>query len=205
MRFPLTSLQKLLLPLGAVLFDFLFWQEQTGLNLLLYTLFVVVAVVATLPRHAPVWRSGYFQMALVGTLLSAGLVALYGSFVAKLACVASLTMMLGYVNQPDVKLVAYALFTALGNLGRAVPAVINQLEPPQSTNLWMRRVRFYARLFLIPVGLLVLFHVLFSLANPRYDALTASFLAMVGDWFAWVFEQLSVPHVLFFLLGSTLR
>ncbi|OUJ75449.1 hypothetical protein BXP70_05405 [Hymenobacter crusticola] len=187
-----------------MLFDFLFWQEQTGLNLLLYTLFVVGAVLATLPRHAPVWRSGYFQLALVGTLLSGGLVVLYGSFVAKLACVASLAMVLGYVNQPDLKLVAYALLTSLGNLGRAVPAVVNQLEPPRQASLRLKRTWFYVRLFLVPLGLLVLFHVLFSLANPRYEALTASFLTLLGDWFARVFEQISVPHVLFFLLGLAL-
>jgi len=201
MRFPLTSLQKLLLPLGAIIFDFLFWQEQTGLNLLLYTLFVVGASLATLPRHAPVWRSGYFRLALAGTLLSGGLVVLYGSFVAKLACVASLAMVLGYINQPDLKLVAYALFTALGNLGRAVPAVVNQLEPPQHTSVRLKRVWFYGRLFVVPLGVLVLFHVLFSLANPRYDALTASFLTTLGDWLAHLFAQLSIPHLFFFLLG----
>ena len=204
MRFPLTSLQKLLLPLGAVLFDFLFWQEQAGLNLLIYTLFVVAAVLVTLPRHAPVWRSGYFRIALAGTLLSAGLVALYGSFVAKLACVASLATMLGYVNQPDLKLVAYALLTTLGNLVRAVPAVVSQLDPPQHTSVRLKRTWFYVRLLLVPVGLLVLFHVLFSLANPRYDALADSFFAVLGDWLARLFEQLSVLHVLFFLLGLAL-
>ncbi|GGE95572.1 DUF4153 domain-containing protein [Hymenobacter cavernae] len=204
MRFPLTSLQKLLLPLGAVLFDFLFWQQQAGLNLLLYTMFVVGAVLAGLPRHAPVWRSGYFKAALSGTLLSGALVALYGSFVAKLACVVSLAMVLGYVNQPDLKLVAYALLTALGNLGRAVPALLKQWEPPQHTSVRLKRVWFYSRLLLVPVGLLVLFHVLFSVANPRYDALAARFFTVLGEWLAQVFEQISVPHLLFFLLGLAL-
>jgi hypothetical protein len=165
---------------------------------------VLGAVLVGLPRHAPVWRSGYFRATLGGTLLSGMLVAVYGSFVAKLACVVSLTMVLGYVNQPDLKLVAYALLTALSNLGRAVPAMLNQLEPPQHTSVRLKRLWFYGRLLLVPVGLLGLFHVLFSVANPRYDALATRFLAFLSEWVSRVLEQISVPHLLFFLLGLVL-
>ena len=64
--FPLTALQKLLLPVGAVLFDGLFWHERMALNMLIYTLLVVGGVGAGLPRHAPQWRSGYFWLDAAG-------------------------------------------------------------------------------------------------------------------------------------------
>ena len=201
---PLTILQKLLIPLGAVLFDVLFWQQGVGLNLALYTGFVVAATLAGLPRHAAVWRSGYFWLLLAGTLLSAGGVAWTGSGAAQLACVASLVILLGYVNQPHLKLVLYALLTALAGATRVVPGLLPYLRlPGGGTGRWAR-TRFYGRLLVVPLVVLVLFHVLFSIANPRYDALTAAVLTRVGEWLAALLPALSPLRVLFFGVGLVL-
>ncbi|RPD50207.1 DUF4173 domain-containing protein [Hymenobacter sediminis] len=203
----LTALQKLLLPTGAVLFDVLFWNQEVGLNLALYTLFVVGATLAGLPRYAAVWRSGYFWLMLAGTALSAGCVLVLGSGAAKLACVASMIMLLGYVNQPHLKLVAFALLTAVGGAARALPGFLPYLWPSRqeagASNKW-RRTRFYGRLLLLPILIVVGFHILFSLANPRYDQLATAVFARVGEWLAALLPAISVGHVLFFVLGLTL-
>jgi Domain of unknown function (DUF4173) len=200
---PLTALQKLLIPAGAVLFDVLFWNQETGLNLALYTLFVVVATLAGLPRHAAAWRSGYFRLLLAGTLLSAGTVVWYGSGAAALACVASLTMLLGYVNQPHLKLVAYALLTAVAGAARVLPGLLTYLRLPADKGNWAR-TRFYGRLLVLPVLVLGVFHVLFVLANPVYARLTDTVLTNLGEWLAALLPAISVPHLLFFLLGLAL-
>ena len=201
---PLTALQKLLLPLGAVLFDVLFWHRGAGLNLALYTLFVVAATLAGLPRHAPVWRSGYFRLLLAGTLLSAGCVAWYGSGAAQLACVASLMLLLGFVNQPHLKLVASALLTALGGAVRVLPALLPYLHLLQGGAGRWARTRFYGRLLMLPLLILGVFHVLFVLANPRYSALVGAVLDRLGEWLAALWPNFSLPHLLFFLLGLVL-
>ncbi|GGG31846.1 DUF4153 domain-containing protein [Hymenobacter glacieicola] len=201
---PLTSLQKALLPLGAVLFDVLFWNQEVGLNLSLYTLFVVAATLAGLPRHAAVWRSGYFWLMLGGTLLSVGCVLLLGSGAAKLACVASLVLVLGYVNQPHLKLLAFALLTSLVSAARVVPGLLPYLRLPSGGMGRWSRTRFYGRLLLMPLVVLGVFHLLFSMANPRYAALAAVALATVGEWLAALLPAISVPHLLFFLVGLVL-
>ncbi|RSK51435.1 DUF4153 domain-containing protein [Hymenobacter rigui] len=197
----LTALQKLLIPAGAVLFDVLFWNQETGLNLALYTVFVLVATGLGQPRQAAVWRSGYFWLMVAGTVISAGCVVWYGSGAARLACVASLLMVLGYVNQPHLKLVAYALLTALVSAVRVLPHLVPSLSLPQgSANRWPR-VRFYGRLLLLPLGVLGVFHVLFVLANPHYEALTDTLFQKLGEWLLALWPAFSVPHLLFFLLG----
>ncbi|WP_426492970.1 DUF4173 domain-containing protein [Hymenobacter sp. 102] len=201
---PLTALQKLLIPLGAVLFDVLFWNQERGLNLALYTGFVLGATLVSQRRNAAVWRSGYFWLMVAGTVLSAGGVVWYGSGAAQLACVASLIMLLGYVNQPHLKLVAYALFTALGNAMRVLPGLLPYLRLPAGKTSRWNRVRFYGRLLVVPMGVLLVFHVLFVLANPRYEALTDTALAQVGEWLMALWPNFSVPHLLFFLLGLML-
>ncbi|UYZ63186.1 DUF4153 domain-containing protein [Hymenobacter weizhouensis] len=201
---PLTTLQKLLIPAGAILFDVLFWQQGVGLNLALYTAFVVAATVAGLPRHAPVWHSSYFRLLLLGTLLSTSGVLWTGSAAAQLACVASLIMLLGYVNQPHLKLVVYALLTALAGAARAVPGLLPYLRLPRSGASRWSRTRFYGRLLVLPVVVLGVFHLLFSVANPRYDALASAAFARVGEWLLALLPGLSPLRVLFFGLGLVL-
>ncbi|SES94086.1 DUF4153 domain-containing protein [Hymenobacter actinosclerus] len=201
---PLTALQKLLLPLGAVLFDVLFYQQAVGLNLALYTLFVVAATLVGLPRHAAVWRSGYFRLLLAGTLLSAGAVVWYGSGAAWLACVASLVMLLGFVNQPHLRLLAFALLTALGGAARALPGLLPYLRLPSNGAGKWSRTRFYGRLLLAPLAVLVVFHFLFVLANPRYAALAGQVFEHLGDWLLALLPAISLPHLLFFLVGFAL-
>ena len=200
---PLTALQKLLIPVGAVLFDLLFWNQETGLNLALYTVFVVGATLAGLPRHAAAWRSGYFRLMLAGTLLSAGCVVWYGSGAACLACVASLAMLLGYLNQPHLKLVVYALLTAVAGAARVLPGLLPYLRLPAGKGNWAR-TRFYGRLLVLPLVVLGVFHVLFVLANPVYARLTDTVLLHLGAWLAALLPVISVPHLLFFLLGLVL-
>ncbi|HEX8425203.1 DUF4173 domain-containing protein [Hymenobacter sp.] len=203
-RLTLTTLQKVGLPLGAILFDVLFWHERAALNMLLYTLLVVAIVLIGLPRHAPQWRSGYFRLTLVGTLLSAAMVAWYGSGAAQLASVASLTAWLGYSNQPPLKLVSNAIITALDSALRVMPRLLSLLRMPGNMGSRVGRAWFYGRLLGVPLLALGVFHILFVIANPVYSNLVSTVLNRVGEWLAALFENFSVLHILFFVLGFAL-
>jgi hypothetical protein len=200
----LSTLQKLLLPLGAIAFDVLFWNQEIGLNLALYTLLIVAGMLAGLPRHAPQWRSVGFWGLLLGTLLSAGLVVVYGSGAARLASVVSLVLLLGFRNQPELRQVAYAFLTALGSASRAVPGLLAFLRLPSGSTGGWARTHFYGRLLLLPLLILGLFHVLFSLGNSQYAELSSAVFNKIGEWLARLFIDISVPHLLFFLLGLLL-
>ncbi|WP_210520522.1 DUF4153 domain-containing protein [Hymenobacter terricola] len=198
---PLSTAQKILLPLGMVLFDWLFWREKGGVNMLVFSIFVVVAQLVVLPRHAAVRRSGYFWLMVAGSLFGGAMMAVYGSGAAALACVGSVLMLLGYVNQPHLKLVLYALLTAVGSVMQAGLRAVRSIRPPRHTGVGVRRGWFYGRLLLVPLGILGAFHLLFAVANPRYDALSGRALAVLGDWLARLLPDISFAHLLFFTLG----
>ncbi|WP_310394019.1 DUF4173 domain-containing protein [Hymenobacter sp.] len=198
---PLTALQKLLLLLGVVLFDWLFWRENAGVNTLVFTIFVVGAQLCMLPRHAAVRRSGYFWLAVAGSLFGGAMMAVYGSGAAALACAASVLMLLGYVNQPHLKLVLYAGLTAAHSVAHAGVRVLRGVRAPRPAGAGVRRGWFYGRLFLAPLGVLGAFHLLFAVANPRYEALSSRALAVLGNWLAQLLPDVSLGHLLFFMLG----
>ena len=202
-RLVLTTTQKFVLPLGGVAFDVLFWQQGLGLNLAIYTLLAVLALLAGQPRAA--WRSGYFRLALLGTLVSCGATAVYGSTTAALACAGSLLMLWGYANQPLLKQASLALLTGLGAAAQVVsglPALLLRALPNRDTKVG--RAGWYLRLLLVPVLILGVFHMLFVLANPRYGELAGRAWAALGEWLGRFFELFSLGHLLFLLLGLML-
>ena len=110
------------MPLGAICSTCCSGTERPALNVLLYTLFVVIVGAGRACRATR--RNGVptgFRLTLAGTLLSAAMVAWYGSGAALLLGWPRRPMWLGYRNQPHLKLVVYALLTAMGSACRAVP------------------------------------------------------------------------------------
>ncbi|RAK67078.1 DUF4173 domain-containing protein [Hymenobacter edaphi] len=199
-RLALTATQKWLLPLGVLAFDVLFWQQGLGLNLAIYTLLAVLALLAGQPRAA--WRSAYFRLVLLGALVSCGAVAWYGSATAALACTGSLLMLWGYANQPVLKQASLALLTGLGAAAQVVtglPALLLRALPGRATKAG--RAGWYARLLLVPVLILGVFHLLFVVANPRYSQLAGLAWQALGEWLGRFFELLSLGHLLFLALG----
>ena len=200
-RPPLTAVQKLLLPLGVFLFDWLFWRERSGVNMLVFNAFIVVAQLVQLPRHAAARRSGYFRLMVFGSLLSGGLMAIYGSVVAAMACSLSVLLLLGYVNQPSLKLLFYAGLTGLGSAAEAWLRVLRGVRAPRPAGTGVRRSWFYGRLLLVPLGILGAFHGLFAVANPVYARLSGRALDVLGEWLVRLLPDISLGHLLFLALG----
>ena len=200
-RPPLTAIQRLLLPLGVVLFDWLFWRERGGVNILVFNAFVVVAQLVQLPRHAAARRSGYFWLMVCGSLLSGVLMAIYGSAVAALASAVSVVLLLGYANQPTLKLLLYAGLTGLGSAAEAWLRVLRGVRPPSNAGVGVQRGWFYGRLLLVPLGILAAFHLLFVVANPVYARLSSRVLDVLGEWLLRLLPDISLGHLLFLVLG----
>ena len=198
---PLTAAQKLLLPLGVVVFDWLFWRECGGVNMLVFTILIVAAQLLRLPRYAAARRSRYCWLLVGGSLFSGAMMAVYGSNVAALACVVSVLLLLGYINQPHLKLVLYALLTGFSSVVQAGPRVLLGLRAPRNSSAGLRRGGFYGRLLLLPLAVLGAFHLLFAVANPRYQALSSRVLETLGDFLALLLPEVSLPHAVFLILG----
>ncbi|MVN78758.1 DUF4173 domain-containing protein [Hymenobacter sp. HMF4947] len=196
----ISTLLGSLLALGAVLSDYLFWRQAAGVNVLVYMVFLVVAHLALLPRYAPVRRTTGFWVVVVGCLVSGGLVAWYGSGAALLAALASGLLLVGLVNQPQLRLLGYAVLTAMAGVLPAVAAVLGNVRAPRQLGARLSRGWFYGRMLGVPLLALVVFQSLFAVANPKYAALSNRFWGLLGDWLGQLFEAISVLHVLFFML-----
>ena len=191
-----------LLLLTTGLGDYLFWQEEAGLNVLIYMAVLVGAHLLLLPPYAPVRRTVGFWVAVAGCLASGGLVAWYGSGAAEWAALASGLLLVGLVNQPRLRLVSSAVGTALLGVAPAVLAVLHALRVPQGVGGRLRRGWYYGRLLGVPLLALVVFQMLFAIANPHYAALSERVGEALAAWLGRLLEAVSVPHLLFLGLSG---
>ncbi|QKG55650.1 DUF4173 domain-containing protein [Hymenobacter sp. BRD128] len=194
-----TRLASLLLAATA-LGDYLFWQEPAGPNVLVYLVFLVGAHLALLPRYAPVRHTAAFWVAVVGCLASGGLVAWYGSGAAELAALASGLLLVGLVNQPQLRLVGSVVSTALVGVLPNIALVVSSLRVPQGVGGRLRRGWYYGRLLGLPLLALVIFQALFAYANPQYAELSGRVWAALSKGLARLLDAISVPHLLFLVL-----
>jgi hypothetical protein len=189
-----------LLLFATGLSDYLFWHELVGVNGLIYMIFLVAAQLLLLPRYAPVRRTAAFWVAVVGCLASGGLVAWYGSNAAELAALASGLLLVGLVNQSQLRLVSSAVATAVVGVLPSVALVLSSLRVPEGLGGRLRRSWYYGRLLGLPLLALVVFQALFAYANPRYAALSMQLWDTFGTWLARLVEAISVTHLLFLVL-----
>jgi hypothetical protein len=194
-----TRLASLLL-LATGLGDYLFWHELVGYNALVYIVFMVAAQLLLLPRYAPVRRTVAFWVAVGGCLASGGLIAWYGSDAAELAALASGLLLVGLVNQPQLRLVGSAVGTAVAGVLPRVALLVSSLRVPEGLGGRLRRAWYYGRLLGLPLLALVVFQFLFTYANSRYAALSAQVWDALGEGLAQLLEAISVPHLLFMVL-----
>ena len=126
--------------------------------------------------------------------------AWYGSDTAEWAALVSALLLLGLVNQPQLRLVSSAVGTALGGAYcRPLLLIVSSVHAPQGVGGRLRRGWFYGRMLGLPLLALGIFQTLFAVANPRYGALSAQVWRTIGAWLDRVLAAISGPHVLFFI------
>ena len=188
---------SLRLPLAiglTFLYNFLFWQEGLGLNFMIYTLALMLLLRWMNPKA---FRSHNVRIAAAGTMFTATWVLIHHSAVAQLAHVLSLALFVGFVHLPALRSVHYAAADAIGSLVLSLKALKTELFGIRDQHASVKRIWNYARLSLIPLALLSLFYLLYSVANPRLAAASQYLLEAFGDW--WL--DFSLTHVFFLLLG----
>ncbi|MCB9294857.1 MAG: DUF4173 domain-containing protein [Lewinellaceae bacterium] len=168
---------------GSALYVNLFWQEQLGLNALLFSLF---AIAAAWWRWPEALRREEVQVLIGGTVLSALLTVWHNSLLAKTAHVLSFLLLIGYLQQEKVRFVVFALLLGLANVLETPLTLARSLKDtlPRRSN-WQTASR-WAQLALLPLGLGTVFAFLYYHANPRF-ALAFDFLwRRLSFSFEWI-------------------
>ncbi len=187
----------------VVLFDWLFWQEKLGLNLLVFNTLLLVATVLNYKHSLNRLRT---IAVLFCTLLTATMVVWHGSFVAKLACLVSLALAVVLTHQPHLKAIhytlAYVLVAVENTLTGALDGLFAMPKQWQASHPRLRIVWRYTKIATVPIGVFLVFFLIFKVANPIFSQLIDIGFEKMLRWTSRLWTHIEPLHILFVLVGA---
>ncbi|TCC99846.1 DUF4153 domain-containing protein [Pedobacter psychroterrae] len=198
------DLQLLAVLIGGVIFNYLFWMEEQALNLLLYSLFIIVILL--LDKEMPKSK----KILLIGGshLLAAILVLINQSDLTIISWYISLAVFIGFAHFQSLR----SIFTALiGTFLQIVTVPVNlfrKLVAGRYSNVSFTPILKPIKYLVIPIIVLFLFSILYSIANPVFakylDNMITAIESALTSFFNFFFDELSFLRFMHFILGLLL-
>ncbi len=187
----------LLVITGAIVFNFIFWNEKIGVNLILFDIFICGSVFFLFPYSL---KNNASKWLLAGHFLAAAMVVVQNTILSKISFSITMLLFISF-SQYLHRSVWYAGGSAIMNYVYAIPNFFHELknlrQKRTSKSSWSRRMR----MLLIPFGILVIFYIIYSSANTVFSQITTEIAATFDAWVSRFFDLYSFERFGFFLLG----
>ncbi|RZJ79508.1 MAG: DUF4173 domain-containing protein [Flavobacterium sp.] len=186
---------------GSLLFNFLFWNEGLGLNLLLHSLFIMVVLFVD-QEHRTNKKTIFIA---ISHLIAALLVVVNHSVLNIFGYYITLIVFVGLTHAPKIKSVFAALFAGFLQLASSPINLVKKLINAKIGNFSVKPILRPIKYIIIPIIVVVFFSIIYSIANPvfaKYGELFITNIAsFVNDVFEFIFGDLSFARFLHIVLG----
>lgn len=186
---------------GGIGFNILFWSENLGINLLLFSIFLLIAGFATNPLAL---KSKPALASAAGVILTGVMVVLHNSFIAKFTCMTSMVMFVGFLNQIELKAIFHAIPTSFWNFGSTPMSIYKSTLGLAKADTNMNRYVRTLKIVAIPLLFFITFYVIFHYSNPVFASYSNKFWETIGQWFIDVFGQVSLPWIILLFFGTAI-
>jgi hypothetical protein len=200
-----TTLKVLALVLLTILFNYFFWEEKVGINLLLFSSLLVSSLIYADKIKLD---SLVIKVALSLTILTGILVIVHNSVISIFTHLFSFIALVGFLHRPQLRSVSAAMFQF------GVNALLSTFEPiilmatsnnsNNSGNTKFNIILRITKLLIIPVMAFSIFLAIFKTANPIFSNMLDSTFSGFFHAFNQFFQTLSFAHLAFILLGAYL-
>jgi hypothetical protein len=186
---------------GAILFNYLFWMEAIGINLLLYSTFIMIIILLNkeVIKHKKIWASG------ASHLFTAILLVFNHSILTLISWFVSLAIFIGFAYLPTLRSIFAAITAALLQAITAPVNLVKELITVKMGNFSIKPLFKPIKYIILPIILVVLFSILYSLANSTFanylDIILSSIGNFIADVFNFFFADISFIRALHFVLG----
>ncbi len=196
-------LASVLFPVCALAHNFLFWGEKMGLNALL---FAIIMIPALFFLHPEAIKSKQAIISAFGVLLTAVMVILNNSFMAKTTHILFFIAMIGFVQCRELRFIFYAFCLGVVSLFDMRIKMLKEVfrVGKQPTTQW--RLASQSRMMMVVAPVFVLFFIMYFKANEQFAELSSYFfihiLNYILETFSW--ERLISLAISVIVAGSLL-
>lgn len=177
-----------LILIGGFLFQFLFWGEFLGLNLLLYSLFVLAIIFTDkqIPFHKTMLYTALPHLAIaVYTTYNNSLLAIITWFI-------TLLIFVGAAHFLMLKSVTTALVWGILQVISGPSGVIGKLRATKVGKINLKPILKPLKYIVLPLLMVVIFCSLYSLANPIFAKYVNVINVQLGIFFSKIFRFLFI-------------
>lgn len=174
-----------ILLISALLYSYLFYQQSVGVNFLIFTSALISGL---LIKQKELWYAHTWKIAAIGSLLSATCLAYYGSTLALVANLISLSVLSGLSISAKSSVVFSLLFSAYSYVTSMVFMYLDWIDRKQKENNLSTNGTFKKILLVsIPVCITLLFFQLYRASNPLFNEFAAkiNFNFISFEWIAF--------------------
>ncbi len=195
----ITLKNHLLLLASGLCFAFLFWKQQAALNVFLFS--TILSALALYGNKAA-WKNRLVQLTIIGSIFTGIMVVWNNSLAAIIIHIIFFYALIGAIQAQSLKSLVFSLYQVLLSY-RAFPKTIFEVDTQMDTKPINRRSKwlYHFSLSLIPILIVVVFYVLYALANPRFLSLSNQFWSSIGNALQQFYDSLSIGFILFTCLG----
>lgn len=190
------SLKRWMVILFTLTFNFFFWKEKFGINLVLFTIIFGSILALFYPKEQKKKQS---LLGIIGIAITSIALLYHNSLFSKIMLFASIFLYVASLVEKELKTIYYLIPS--GFLGMVTsPFRKNDFYTAPSTGPSGKTVK-WIKLSVIPTAILILFTIIYSIANPVFAENLNLVFDNLGNYLSHIFEYYPFTRFLFIGLG----
>ncbi|QDW24076.1 DUF4173 domain-containing protein [Pedobacter sp. KBS0701] len=190
--------------LGGLLFTFLFWKERLAVNLLIYSIYLLIITFI----NPDVVKSTKFKIYGLAHLLAAVLVVINNSDLSVATYYISLLLFIGFSHNQQIRTIFTAFLAAILQMVTVPFNAIQNLSKISIGNFKLKPVFTLIKYIFIPVIIVTIFACLYAAASNVFAHYAEALLTSIGNFFEnmlhFFFKDLSIGRIMHFFFGLIL-
>lgn len=183
---------------GVVAYNFLFWGEKLGLNILIFSVALLASLFTLYPEAR---QSQMAKITAIGTVLSAIMIVFNNSGYAKVIHFISLTATVGFVQQQVLRFFWYGFVVMFLNFVKLPKRWFKALEIVPKYFTGFQKLKRFVKLAIFPFIVLFIFYWIYAFANPAFAKISFNFFDKIAHFLTQFTFSFSVDRIAFLLVG----
>jgi len=184
-----------------VVYNFFFWKEKLGLNLIIFSILLAGAIII-LNSKSLVDRK--VLLMLMAVIYSGVMAALHNSFFSKFTVFTSLMLLAGYAHQPGIRALFSSYTSCLLDYCMVPVVFVDVIKRSKEKSRVFRIVFLTIKLAIIPLIIVFIFYFIYAVSNEKFNFYSQKVFNNISDFIFNILKDYSFVRFMFILLGLIL-
>ena len=186
---------------GGLLFNYLFWREELALNLVIYSLFILILYQF---KHK-FFNNKKLVLIAASHVIACTLLLFNHSVLTVVTWYISLFVLVGYMHNVQLRSIFTSLAAAFVQFLAAPVSLIKKITAIEIGGFSFKPLLKFVKYIIIPSLILFVFSIVYSIANPFFGSYIGTFFEQVSNVintiFTFFFKDVSFERILFLVVG----